>query len=182
MGFIPSGLPRSERAGHPQGLNDDGSGTPGFDHTLSYGGQGIRLVPADTSRLAARSFIALPFTRNIAAYDVVVATPDGRKHANVQVKTSLKRVTFFPMPPSSRVRAGERDWYVLLRWLPAIGHFESFMLSGRQARLEVQRGERFQARRIAAGTRKKIFPSIYVGPKADGRANRWRTRWLKWKL
>ncbi len=57
LGFIPSGLPRSEHAREPQGLDGDGSGTPGFDHTMSYATRGIRLVPVDTSRLAARSFI-----------------------------------------------------------------------------------------------------------------------------
>ena len=53
-GFIPSGLPRSECAGGPQGLNGDESGTPGFAHQSSDGAQGIRLNPLDTSRLAAR--------------------------------------------------------------------------------------------------------------------------------
>lgn len=143
---------------------------------------GITGVHHVVSELSRRGLIALPTTRNIAAYDVVVATLDGRKHANIQVKTSLKRVTFFPMPPSDRVRAGARDWYVLLRWLPGGGRFEGFMLSGRHALLEVRRGEQFQTKRIARGTRKKTFPSIYVGPKVEGRANRWRQRWLTWRL
>ena len=41
--------------------------------------------------------VALPTTRN-SAYDVIVAIPSGTKHANIQLKTSSKRVTFFPMP------------------------------------------------------------------------------------
>jgi len=57
LGFIPSGLPRSEDAEDPQRLNAYESGTPSFDDTLFNGTQGIRLVPVDTSRLAARSFI-----------------------------------------------------------------------------------------------------------------------------
>ncbi len=107
---------------------------------------GIAGVHHVVSELSRRGLIALPTSRNIAGYDVVVTTPDGRKHANIQVKTSLKRVTFFPMPPSNRVRSGGRDWYVLLRWLPKEGRFEGFILSGHQARLEVQRGERFQTK------------------------------------
>ena len=57
LGFIPSGLPRSEGVEDPLRLNGDESGTPSFDHTIFYGTQGIRLAPVDTSRLAARSFI-----------------------------------------------------------------------------------------------------------------------------
>jgi len=53
LGFIPSGLPRSERAREPQGLNGDESGTPGFDHQISWGTQGTRLNPMDTPQLAA---------------------------------------------------------------------------------------------------------------------------------
>ncbi len=134
------------------------------------------------SELSRRGLVALPTTRNIAAYDVLVARTDGTRHANIQVKTSLRRVNFFPMPPSERVRAGARDWYVLLRWLPGEGKFEGFMLSGRQARFEVRKGERFQDRRIAGGTRKTRFPSVYVGPKVERRARHWRRRWLTWKL
>jgi hypothetical protein len=143
---------------------------------------GISGVHYVVSELSRRGLVALPTTRNIAAYDVLVARPDGTRHANIQVKTSLKRVNFFPMPPSEKIRAGTRDWYVLLRWLSAQNKFEGFMLSGYQARLEVQKGERFQNKRIAGGTRKKTFPSIYVGPKVEDRARRWRKRWLSWKL
>jgi hypothetical protein len=150
--------------------------------TISHALVGIAGVHHVVSELSRRGLIALPTTRNTAAYDVAVTTPDGRKHANIQVKASLKRVTFLPTPPSKRVRAGKDDYYVLLRWLAAENRFEGFMLSGRQARAEVRRSERFQKQRIAAGSRKKMFPSIYVGPKVDIRANRWRRSWLEWKL
>ncbi|MFH0965028.1 MAG: hypothetical protein V2A58_13595 [Planctomycetota bacterium] len=86
------------------------------------------------------------------------------------------------MPPSKKIRAGARDWYVLLRWLQAENKFEGFMLSGRQARLEVRKSERFQNKRIAGGMRKNTFPSLYVGPKVEDRAKLWRRRWLSWKL
>jgi hypothetical protein len=143
---------------------------------------GIAGVHHVVSELSRRGLIALPTTRNVAAFDVIVSTPDGKRHANIQVKTSLKRVTFFPMPHSEQVSAGPRTWYVLLRWLSSQDHFEGFMLSGREARREVERGEKFQQKRITGGTRKKLFPSIYVGPKSADRPNRWRTKWLQWKL
>lgn len=71
---------------------------------------GIAGVHHVASELSRRGLIALPTTRNTAAYDIAVTTVDGKKHANVQVKASLKRVTFFPMPPSARVRAGPDDY------------------------------------------------------------------------
>ena len=64
------------------------------------GAAGVHYVVSELSR---RGLIALPTVRNVAAFDIVVSTRDGRKHANIQVKTSLKRVTFFPMPPSKRI-------------------------------------------------------------------------------
>lgn len=143
---------------------------------------GVAGVHYVVSELSRRGLIALPTVRNVAAFDVIVSTRDGKKHANIQVKTSLRRVSFFPMPRSDRVSANPRTWYVLLRWLNKEKCFEGFMLSGREAREEVSRGERFQAKRIAAGTRKAPFPSIYVGPKAKKRPDRWRRKWLRWKL
>lgn len=147
--------------------------------TALIGISGVHFVVSELSR---RGMVALPTTRNTAAYDIIVTTPDGRKHANIQVKTSSKRTTFLRMPPSSKVRAGVHDYYVLLRWVKNDEHFEGFMLSGRQARSEVKRGEGFQKKRIAQGTRKVIAPSIYVGPKVKSRADKWRKLWLTWRL
>jgi len=70
---------------------------------------GIAGVHHVVSELSRRGLVALPTTRNIAGYDLVVTTVGGGKHANVQVKTSGKRASFFRMPPSERVRAGMRD-------------------------------------------------------------------------
>lgn len=143
---------------------------------------GIAGVHHVVSELSRRGLVALPTTRNIAGYDVVVATLGGGRHANVQVKTSAKRVSFFRMPPSDRVRSGARDWYVLLRWLMKEKRYEGFLLSGRAARKEVARGERFQRKRIRAGSRKAVVPSLYVSKKVEQRAKKWRQAWLDWTL
>jgi len=128
--------------------------------------------------------VALPTIRNIAAYDVIVATVDGKRHANLQVKASQKQASFFLMPPSSRVRAGAHDYYVLLRWHAKEDRYEGFMLSGRAARNEVRRAERFQRRRIRTRKRNSpVWPSIVVGGKTLGRrAEKWRNAWLAWTL
>ena len=143
---------------------------------------GIAGVHYVTSELSRRGLVALPTTRNTAAYDIVVVTPDVTKHANIQVKASSKRVTFFPMPPVERVRSGPRDYYVLVRWIEEEHRFEGFMLTGRRAREAVRSSVKFQKRNVRKGSRKVLFPSIYVGPKNEKRAAHWRDTWQSWKL
>lgn len=152
---------------------------PERPNTALVGIAGVHFVVSELSR---RRLVALPTIRNIAAYDIIVTNVLGTKHANIQVKTSGKRTSFFRMPKSSYVRAGRHDHYVLVRWLPREKRYEAFMLSGKTAREEVARGERFQRKRIRAGTRKGIVPSIYVSRKAQVRADRWRKNWLIWSL
>jgi len=143
---------------------------------------GIAGVHYVASELSRRGLVALPTTRNTAGYDIVVVTPDGSRHANIQVKASSKRVTFFPMPSIERVRAGARDFYVLVRWIEKEHRFEGFMLSGRRAREAVRSSVGLQKRNARKGTRKVLFPSIYVGPKNEKRAGLWRDTWQTWKL
>lgn len=143
---------------------------------------GIAGVHHVVSELSRRGIVALPTIRNTAAYDIIVANPDGTNHASIQVKTSLSRVNFFPMPSSERISVGPRAWYVLLRWVEANKAFEGFMLSAREARDGVRRAEALQRKAIAAGTRKKPFPCVYVGPNVEQQAARWRGRWLSWGL
>ena len=151
---------------------------------------GIAGVHHVVSELSRRGLVALPTIRNTAAYDVIVATPDGTRHANIQVKASEKRRLFFPMPESEKVRAGPHDYYVLLRWLAKEERYEGYMLSGRAARYEVRRAERFQSGRIREGKRKGYFPSISVGGRnvdrvgrnVERRAEKWRNTWLRWTL
>lgn len=151
---------------------------------------GIAGVHHVVSEFSRRGLVALPTIRNTAGYDVIVTTPDGTRHANIQVKASQKRRSFFPMPKSEDVRAGPHDYYVLLRWLDGEGRYEGYMLSGRAARAEVKRAERFQGRRIRARKRKGYFPSISVsgrnvervGRDVEQRAKKWRKTWSTWTL
>ena len=96
---------------------------------------GVHYVAAELSR---RGLIALPTIRNTAGYDIIVATPDGTRHANIQVKTSQKRVNFSPMPPPEKVCAKPNDYYVLVRWISKDRKFEGFMLTGREAKAAVR--------------------------------------------
>jgi hypothetical protein len=130
---------------------------------------GVHFVVSEFSR---REMIALATVRNTSAYDIVVISGDGKRHANIQVKTSSKRRTFWPMPPSKTVRSGKDDFYVLLRWLSNEGRYEAFMLTGRQAQREVRREERWQAREVKRGpTGRKYSPQS--GQAENVSANAW---------
>lgn len=143
---------------------------------------GISGVHYVVSELSRRGLVALPTVRNTAGYDIIVSNAEGTKYANIQVKTSLKRVSFFPMPPSEKINDHKTAYYALVRWLPRESRFECFFLSGKEAREEVRAGEKFQRRKIREGSRQKLFPSIYVSAKAGDKPNTWRSRWAEWGL
>jgi hypothetical protein len=140
---------------------------------------GVHYVAAELSR---RGLIALPTIRNTAGYDIIVATPDGKKHANIQVKTSQKRVNFWPMPPADRICAKANDHYVLVRWVEKDKRFEGFMLTGREAEKEVAAAIERQEERRRIGRRKVLFPYISVGGRSAKQEKRWKRRWETWSL
>lgn len=148
-------------------------------NTVPIGIAGVHHVVFELSR---RGLVALPTTRNTAAYDILVVRTDGRRHANIQVKTSQKKAPFFRMPPSHRVKVGPRDFYVLLRWRESEARYEGFLLAGREARAEVRRTEKRQRGRIRSGRRRVLVPVVHVTGAAEQRAKRWKNRWRTWTL
>jgi hypothetical protein len=140
---------------------------------------GVHYVAAELSR---RGLIALPTIRNTAGYDIIVVTPDGKKHANIQVKTSQNRVSFWPMPKPENIRATSKDHYVLVRWIEKKRRFEGFMLTGREAKKEVLATLAIQGDRILAGLRKVPFPCIHVAGKWEEQGKRWQDKWETWRL
>ena len=78
---------------------------------------GIAGVHYVVSELSRRGLIALPTIKNTKAYDIVALNEEGTRHANIQVKASSKKASFFPMPIPDKVRAGELDFYVFVRWI-----------------------------------------------------------------
>ncbi len=57
------------------------------------GAAGVHFV---VSQLSLRGLIALPTIRNTGGIDILVSEPDGNAQASLQVKTSLKKVIFWP--------------------------------------------------------------------------------------
>jgi hypothetical protein len=124
----------------------------------------------------------LPTIRNTAGYDIIVATTDGRKHANIQVKTSQKKVNFWPMPPSDKVCAKPNDYYVLVRWIEKEKKFEGFMLRGSEAKKAVvahEHGTWNTNRKLEGHT---VWAFVHVGGKREEQGNRWKQRWETWSL
>jgi hypothetical protein len=143
---------------------------------------GIAGVHHVVSELSRRDMVALPTVRNTAAYDIVALNVDGTRHANIQVKTSSKKVSFFPMPPVDKVRDGRNDYYVLLRWLKNERRYDCFLLTGKEARNAVRSAYAYQGVRIRSGTLKKIYPCIYVSKRKELDMARWRRAWETWGL
>jgi hypothetical protein len=116
---------------------------------------GIAGVHYVVSELSRRGIVALPTTKNIAAYDIVALNSEGTGHANIQVKASSRRVADFPMPPADRVRAGSKDFYVFVRWLEKEKRYQGFLLTGKQAKRAVEEACVRQQKNINYGKRKK---------------------------
>ena len=143
---------------------------------------GIAGVHHVVSELSRRGLIALPTVKNTAAYDIVALNEAGTKHANIQVKASSKRASFFPMPPPEKIHSGPRDYFVLARWIESESRYQCFLLTGRQAKVEVTRAIDRQLPRVATGKRTKTFPCAHVGPPNELAAAKWEAAWKAWRL
>jgi len=136
---------------------------------------GVHYVVAELSR---RGLIALPTTRNTAGYDIIVTTPDGEKHANIQVKTSQDKVTGWLVPPSDRICSKPNDHYVCLRWIEKEKRFECFMIPGSEVKETVAADEHsdYSQSRRREGKAQLVF--ICIGERKD----EWKRRWEDWSL
>ena len=94
-----------------------------LDNAL-IGAAGVHHV---ASQLSLRGLIALPTIRNAPGVDLVAVTPTGSWHANVQVKTSQYKVSFWPLGKKFREFHGSDNYYVFVRWLPSESSFEAFL-------------------------------------------------------
>lgn len=100
------------------------------------GAAGVHFV---TSELNRRGLIALPTIRNTGGIDVVVTSRDGNWHANLQVKTSHTRVTFWPVGKSYEAFVGPRNYYAFVRFLKKENRFEVFFERSGKAAFGVKR-------------------------------------------
>lgn len=128
--------------------------------TISNAHIGIAGVHHVAAVLSIRGMVALPTVRNTAGFDIVV-THDTR-HAFLQVKTTTNpRATSFPMPAPEHIRTSPNDYYVLVRQVKGEERFDCFLVSGAEARREVERtdaGKRAAQRQ----QRHRPYPWHYV--------------------
>ena len=106
-------------------MSDTTEDYPTHDASL-VGAAGVHTVVAE---LSLRGLIALPTIRNTAGVDVIVANKAGTSHANLRVKTSRSRVTFWPIGARYADWIGPNNFYVFLRFYKKIGRFEIFLES-----------------------------------------------------
>ena len=90
---------------------------------------GIAGVHFVVSELSLRGLIALPTIGNTAGIDVIVASTDGSWHANLQVKTSMNKLNFWPVGTGFEKLCGKNNFYVFLRYLKKESRFEVFLES-----------------------------------------------------
>jgi hypothetical protein len=136
------------------------------------GAAGVYYVAMELSR---RGMIALPTIRNTAGFDIIVTSRDGARHANLQVKTSGQRPKFWPICASmDKARTGENDFYVLVRRTKDNDSYEAFMLTGAEARRELQ-----AYADSCTGGNLNFSLCITLD---DKKREEWALRWSKWTL
>lgn len=112
--------------------------------------------------LARNGLVALPTVRNTPGIDLIVMTPDGQKHANIQVKTShLSRTRYWPICSAEKFEKlpfGKNDYYLLLRWRrdddpssaraeAAVSEVDGFLLTAREAEKELEASRKDRERK-----------------------------------
>ena len=97
--------------------------------TSLIGAAGVHFV---VSELSLRGLIALPTIRNTAGVDVIVSNNRGSWRANLQVKTSRSKVTFWPVGKKYAEWISERNYYVFLRYDAKKNGFDVFIETSQQ--------------------------------------------------
>ena len=141
-----------------------------IDNAL-IGAAGVHFV---VSELSLRGLIALPTTRNTVGIDVVVVSLDGSLHANLQVKASKNKVTFWPVGKSYEKIRGRHNFYVFTRYLKKESRFETFLESADQVTKTVKaRRELSRSRGYAE------WAPCWFLPKDEASRERVRRQWLE---
>jgi hypothetical protein len=105
---------------------------PKRDNSL-IGAAGVHFV---ASELSLRNLIALLTVRNTAGIDMVVINTSGTWNANLQVKTSGKKVNFWPTGKRYKEWVGDDNWYAFVRYVydrnKNASQFEVFLESSKR--------------------------------------------------
>jgi hypothetical protein len=130
------------------------------------------------SELSMRGLVALPSIRNVKGADILVADPDGRRFAFLQVKTSKSKVIFWPIGDSALKWTGRNCYYVFVRRVH--DHFEAFLEKASVVAGEVQAADRSASKR---GNKKWALAWLISGrDAAKGAQERTRRQWETFRL
>jgi len=136
--------------------------------TSLVGAAGVHAV---VSELSLRGLIALPTIRNTAGVDVIVSNKAGTWHANLQVKTSRSRVSFWPVGAKYAEWVSPNNYYVFLRFNQKIGRFEIFMESSERVAANCAAG----VKREKEEGLKKWAPCFYPRNRLEQLEFQWET-------
>ena len=139
--------------------------------TALIGAAGVHSV---VSELSLRGLIALPTIRNTAGVDVVATSLDGSWHANLQVKTSKDKVSFWPIGTNFQSWKGAHNYYVFVRYLKRERRFEAFLESADRVAADAARAEEESNQRG-----NKPWAPWWPLPKEAAEVERVRRQWLQ---
>ena len=146
-------------------MKEEGMDFPTRDTSL-IGAAGVHFV---VSELSLRGLIALPTIRNTAGVDVVVTNKTGTWQANLQVKSSRSRVSFWPVGKKYDDWVGTNNYYVFVRYDPNIRTLEAFLASSEEVARLVAQGREMEKQKGL----KEWAPCFY--PRGD--LNRLKAQW-----
>ncbi len=107
---------------------------PTGDKSL-IGAAGVHFVAAE---LSLRGLIALPTIRNTAGVDIVAVNKGGSWQANIQVKTSRSKASFWPIGKHYASWCQPTNYYVFVRFIRAERRFEAFLESAARVTSDVR--------------------------------------------
>ncbi len=142
--------------------------SPRIDNSL-IGAAGVHYI---ASELSFRGLIALPTIRNTAGVDIIVSNREGTWHANLQVKTSKHKISFWPVSTKFEDWSGENNYYVFVRHLKRESRFEAFLVLSTEANEAIRRRKEEDEERGLA----KWAPSFYL-PKGENEILRLKKLW-----
>lgn len=139
------------------------------------GAAGVFHVAAE---LSMRGLVALPSIRNVKGADILVADPEGKRFAFLQVKTSKSRVAFWPISERAGEWTGPDCYYAFVR--RAGDCFEVFLEKAKVVAEESEAGDRAAA---ARGCKKWAPCWSLRGPGVpEGVEERARRQWEEFNL
>ena len=119
--------------------------------------------------------IAIPTIRNTAGIDILVTDPDTNASANLQVKTSQKKVSFWPTSMPKKCLRGKSCFYVFLRFLPKEKRFQIFLQDSRKVVTRVREIVRDHKTR-----KRSVFPCWDLPKTVEGQQEL-EVNWAQWR-